>query len=335
VRTPVWTQKERREQQRSQQAVGSTETWARELPLSWRSQWRLALVAVLVGAGLGLRLITVGQLPIHLDQWLPWVNPPTVTLYFPDAQGRFLVPVTRRMASENVTPEGAVRELLRGPKNPAGLRPVFPGGTRISRIDIQDGAALVEFTTASSERADWRLDALAHQAFVSTLKGLPGVESVRMLVNGTGVNGDSVIPAPKQNHPVYYTYGPYLVPVMVEASSPDEALHRYLEGPVPSGLAGLPADVRLLGYRLDTSRGLVRVNFTYTDSVHQLALANPDGIRRTLTGIIATLTGFPEVKAVMLDFEGHAQLGLGQCSDLLRAPQVRPSTLNDEQTIGF
>lgn len=334
--------------------------------MSWRRHWKLALVAALVVAGLGLRLVPTERLPIDLDQWLPWVNPPTVTLYFPDDQERFLVPLTRRVASEDVTPEGAARELLQGPQDQGRLGPVFPDGAHVSRIEAQDGMALVEITTEPAAGADLEFDALAQQALVSTLKGFPGVESVRLMVNGTLVKEASATSVPKQDHPVYYTYGPYLVPVTVEASSPEEALVRYLEGPAPhlgseirnpkrrperrpefieglvegsairnSQLEGLPADVRLLGYRFDTGRGLARVNFTYTDSVHQLALANPDGIRRTLIGIITTLTGFPEVKAVMLDFEGHAQLGLGQCSDLLRAPQVRPAVLNDERIAGF
>ena len=46
-----------------------------------------------------------------------------------------------------------------------------------------------------------------------------------------------------------------------------------------------------------------------------------------------TLTELKEVQAVMLDFEGQAQLGLGQCRDLLRTVQLRPDILNDERII--
>jgi len=57
-------------------------------------------------------------------------------------------------------------------------------------------------------------------------------------------------------------------------------------------------------------------------------------MRLLLLGLIASLTEFPSVGAVRLDFEGQSRLGLGQCSDLLRTPQKRPELLNDERLLG-
>jgi hypothetical protein len=67
--------------------------------------------------------------------------------------------------------------------------------------------------------------------------------------------------------------------------------------------------------------------------VRTLALEQPDRMRLSLLGLIATLTEFPSVRAVRLDFEGQTRLGLGQCSDLLGAPQPRPALLNDERLL--
>ena len=63
----------------------------------------------------------------------------------------------------------------------------------------------------------------------------------------------------------------------------------------------------------------------------ELALDNPARMRTVLLGLIASLTEFPEVRAVRLDFGGHTRLGLGECSDLLGTPQPRPELLNDER----
>ena len=104
--------------------------------------------------------------------------------------------------------------------------------------------------------------------------------------------------------------------------------------PPEPGLAGLPSDVRVLGYEHDTDAGLLSLNFSYTPSVRTLALDRPDRMRLSLLGLIASLTEFPSIRAVRLDFEGQTRLGLGQCSDLLRTVQPRPELLNDERLLG-
>jgi hypothetical protein len=44
-------------------------------------------------------------------------------------------------------------------------------------------------------------------------------------------------------------------------------------------------------------------------------------------------TEFPEIEGVWIDFEGHANLGLGQCAHLLRTLQLHPEVLNDERLL--
>ena len=297
--------------------------------LAWR-KWRwLALAVLLVGVGLLLRLGTVGQPPIHLNRWLPWVSPPTVTLYFPDSQGRFLVPVTRTVGSAGATAQAAVEELLQGPLDKEELSTPFPLGSRLSLFDFQEGVAQVHITTERPESADLLDISRTLEMLARTIQEFQDVESVQLLVNGS-LLGDISVTSPR-SHSIYYTYDSYLVPTTNGYTSPQEAIAQYLIGPDPgSGLEGLPEDVRLLEYRFDATRGLVYVNFTYTESVRRLALSDVSRMRRTLIGIVTTLTDFDEVKAVMLDFQGHTRLGLGQCADLLRAPQIRPKALNDE-----
>ncbi|MDP2662194.1 MAG: GerMN domain-containing protein [Dehalococcoidia bacterium] len=292
----------------------------------------LALAGALLALGLGLRLTTLDRITIHLDDWMPWLTRPAVVLYFFDSEERFLVPVTRRVPSEEATPAGAARELLRAPQGRAKLAAPFPMGASLSLLEVQDGMALVEVTAEGTDTAAFS-GSLATRALSRTLQEFPGIESVRLVVNGMAAGQTSSPRAEATSHPIYYTHGPLLVPVEAGANSPRQALDRYLAGPRPAGLEGLPEDVRLLEYRFDASRGLAYVNFAYTPSVRRLALDDPYRIRRTLTGIIATLTEYREVQAVMLGFQGQARLGLGECADLLRAPQVRPRALNDEAVL--
>jgi hypothetical protein len=95
----------------------------------------------------------------------------------------------------------------------------------------------------------------------------------------------------------------------------------------------MPSDVRLLTYAYDAAERLVSVNFTYSPGVRALALDQPERMRTLLLGLITSLTEYPGVRAVRLDFEGQTRLGLGQCSDLLRTPQPRPQLLNDERLL--
>jgi hypothetical protein len=132
---------------------------------------------------------------------------------------------------------------------------------------------------------------------------------------------------------VYFVAGELIVAVPSDAASPREALEAYLAGPAATELTGLPADVRLLGYEHDTRNGLLQVNLSYSPAVQALATEQPETMRRALLGLIATLTSYPEVQAVMLDFEGRARLGVGQCAELLRTPQGRPELLNDARLL--
>ena len=301
---------------------------------SFQGKWRwLVLLIVMAGVGLVLRLATAGMQPISLIEWLPWINPPTVTIYFPDNQARFLIPVTRRVAEEKVTPAGAIEELFNDPKDRQMLATLFPSPARLTSLEIQNGLALVEVTTDGPEEGGNLPTLMTIEALTRTLDNFEEVEMIRLFLNGDSLGESPVHSRGTGDGTMFYTYGSYLVPVSVQASNPEEIIHRYLEGSGIPALVGLPEDVRLLEYRFDADRGLIYTSFTYTESVRQMALENPEGMRRSLIGIIATLTAFPEVKAIMLDFEGHSRLGLGQCADLLRAPQVKPQVLNDEDLL--
>jgi spore germination protein GerM len=165
-------------------------------------------------------------------------------------------------------------------------------------------------------------------AIVETMTALPGVTSVALSVEGKPV-ADSAKRVPL----LYYASAKGLVAVPVSATHPRAALTTYLSGPPDAELTGLPSDVRLLAYEYDAAGGLLSLNFSYTPSVRTLALEKPELMPLALLGLIASLTEFPGVRAVRLDFQGQTRLGLGQCSDLLHTPQPRPELLNDERLL--
>jgi spore germination protein GerM len=132
---------------------------------------------------------------------------------------------------------------------------------------------------------------------------------------------------------LYYASANGLVAVPTSISSPRAALEAFLSGPSDPELTGFPSDVRLLSYEYAETNRSLSLNFTYTPSIRTLALDKPERMRLVLLGLIASLTEFPGVRTVQLDFQGQTRLGLGQCSDLLRSPQPRPQLLNDERLL--
>ena len=275
---------------------------------------RFLLLASLVGAGFWLRSLAPTKAAAGLAGWRAWTTPPAVTLYFAD--GGFLFPVSRRMSNTDDAPRAALQALLAGPAASSGLASPIPPGVEIRSFDLAGGVARIELSGAL-------LGDLGETAIVETMTALPGVSSVEL-------NGESVDRTPL----LYYASAKGLVAVPAPVTTPRDAVTSYLHAPPAPDLTGLPPDVRLLNDEYDPARGLVSLNFTYTSSIRSLALDQPQRIRNVLLGLIASLTEFPMVRAVQIDFEGRTRLGLGQCSDLLRTPQPRPGLLNDERLLG-
>jgi spore germination protein GerM len=285
---------------------------------------RALVVAALVGVGLWARAAATTGPELRLDEWLPWLRPAPVTLYFVDEASGYLVPVSRPMPKREDLPRAALEALIAGPAGDSRLVNPIPAGTRVLSTDLAGGLARVDLSAEFL-----RGDAAAQNAIIETLTALPGVQAAALSVEGQAL-GSATPRLPL----IYFASTGRLVALPTQADSPRAALADYLEGPPTAGLTGLPADVQLLDYEFDAANGLLSLDFTYTPSVRALAVNQADTMRRVLVGLVASLTEFREVQAVRLDFEGRARLGLGQCSDLLRAPQLRPPVLNDERLLG-
>jgi len=288
---------------------------------SWQRRFFSVLaVAVVIAGGLWLRALPAGSL--LAAGLFRWPTGTTVNLFFPD--GRFLFPVSRRFQADEQLPRGVLEALLAGPHAPARLQNTFPPGIEIRAFSVVDGVATINLSRDLGHGSDAQRGLAA---ITATLTRLPGVTSVTVSVQGRPV----MTRAPRTPL-LYFAAAEGLIAVPTDASDARAAMAAYLSGPPAADMTGVPADVRLLNYDV-ASGGQLSLGFAYTSSMRALALEQPGRTRLLLLGLIASLTDFPAVNSVRIDFGGQSRLGLGECSDLLRSPQHRPALLNDERLL--
>ncbi len=107
-----------------------------------------------------------------------------VSLYFPSASGRMLVPVTRTVFSP-ADVATAILELAKGPRSDSGLEAPIPSNCGVKSVSVKKGVATIDFTrefAAIAQHADGGSQAL--QAVVFTASQFPGVKQVSILVEG-------------------------------------------------------------------------------------------------------------------------------------------------------
>jgi len=232
-------------------------------------------------------------------------------------------------AREPLDPDGilgaVLDALVAGPARHGRLKRAIPADVEIRSFTITDGVGRIDFSRALGQEEDERM-ALA--AIAETMTRVPGIRSVAVSVQGRPVGSQA-----SRTPMLYFPSAEGLVAVPSHADNVQGALRAYLSGPPAPEVTGVPADVRLFSYDYDAGNGLLSIGFTYTAAMRALALEQPQRTRTLLLGLIASLTEYPDVRAVRLDFGGQSRLGLGECSDLLRSPQPRPALLNDERLL--
>lgn len=283
---------------------------------------QIFVLLALLAAGFWLRSLSLRDAPFRFAAW-PWIRTATATLYFSD--GKFLFPVSRPMRLNKDLPSAALHALLAGPDARSSLKSWIPSGTEIRTFSVSGGMTHIDLSGTFLEGSN---PELAKAALIDTMTALPDVRSVALSVEGKPVAAST-----NRRPLLYYASANGLVAVPVSVSGARTAIDAYLSGPSDAELTGFPSDVRLLGYEYAEANRSLSLNFTYTPSIRTLALDKPERMRIVLLGLIATLTEFPDVRTVQLDFQGQTRLGLGQCSDLLRTPQPRPQLLNDERLL--
>lgn len=296
---------------------------SRESPAGARRRWRvMALVAAVFVLGILARSMAIDGSDSFFVRWLPWMQRTPVTMYYADPDRPVLVPVSRSL-DRSATVDDFVTGYLAGPSAGSGLESPIPPGVTVGAVTLDEGVLRLDLSGDPIDQP------LAIEALHHTLLSWDGVESVILTVGGAEV-------AASGSHLLFFydEARDMLVSEPVALDAPRDVIAAFLQGPSGSGLLGLPGDVKMISFEYDPSRELLRLDFTFTDSVSRFAVDHPRATRRVLEGLIATMTiGFPQFEGVYLDFEGHSALGLGQCADLLRNLQVTPETLNDERLL--
>ena len=283
----------------------------------------LVVVALIIGL-IGRSVVSDGT-DSGFVRWLPWLNQTAVTLFYGDAAGDYLVPVSREISPDDARPEVLIETLLAGPANGSGLVTLIPDGTVATSVVLENGALHVDLS--GSYRAG--ASELTHESVLQSMRSWPGVDAVSVTVDGIPLEFDST------GHLIYFYDEAHdmLVARPTDMELPRDVLAEYLAGSGDPRLAGLPADIESLGANLGSNQ-LLTLEFTFRDSLRDYAIDHPSSVRRVLEGLIATFsTGFPQVGGVLLDFEGHNALGLGQCANLLNTVQSQPKVLNDERLL--
>lgn len=285
--------------------------------------WSVFLVvAALVAGLLGRSLVTDGS-DSFLIRWLPWLGRTSVTLFYGD--GDYLVPVSRTVSRDEATPQALVDALLAGPADGAGLVNLVPGGTVARNVSLDGSSLSVDLSGTYANEAS----PLSHEAVYQSMRSWPGIDEVIVTVDGVPLETNT------SSHLLYFydETRDMLVAQTTNQVRTGDLLAVYLEGPDDPRLTGLPADIESLSIDLGDN-DLLTLGFTFRESLRSFAIDHPRSVRRVLEGLIATFsTGFPEVGGVLLDFEGHNTLGLGQCANLLNTAQLMPEVLNDERLL--
>ncbi len=282
---------------------------------------RVAAIAALFCAGLALRMVDPPRLSATVFQL--WPATTTVTLYF--GEGGRLFPLSRPMTAGPDLPRQAIESLLAGPPPSSALERVVPHGLTLRQIAVTDGVVRVDL---GGDVGTLRNNPEATTAIVATLTRLPGIRAAEISADGAPLTRQ-----PERRPLAYYASARGLVAVPFASADARTGVQAYLARDPGAEITRLPPDVRLLDYGFDPREGLVSLRFAYTPSLRTLAIERPAAMRSALLALIATMTEFPDVRAVYLDFGGQSRLGLGQCSDLIRVPQPRPSLLNDERLL--
>lgn len=110
-----------------------------------------------------------------------------ITLYFASSTPGefFLVPEVRKVKREENMAVLVLRELIAGPSAQTDARPVLPKEVRILGVSVEKQIASADFSQEITRlNVGSTGEALVISAIVNTLTKLPGIERVRILVEG-------------------------------------------------------------------------------------------------------------------------------------------------------
>lgn len=144
----------------------------------------------------------------------PAVATVALTLYFADFQAQHVVPEQREVADGTLEQLAtlAVEGLIDGPRD-RFLRPTIPNDSRLLGLTVADGKVVLDFSTEfrTNHPGGSAGETMTLDSIVLTLTDLPGIELVRILVEGQELDslsghiylGEPLSRGPIREYPVF------------------------------------------------------------------------------------------------------------------------------------
>ncbi|MBI4456296.1 MAG: GerMN domain-containing protein [Acidobacteria bacterium] len=290
-----------------------------------RLGWAILVAAALITGYIAMRgeiFSRVSQSLSVISSILP-LRTATVTLYFTDAEGRYLVPVSRFIKASSNIERVALEELIRGPERGSVLAPSVPREQTLRSVAVRSGIAYVEL-------GGYQVGDMAKKAMIHTLTDLPGIRQVMLSWDDKETEGalsrPRCINAEKHQastgsdntRPVilYFLSQGNLVPVTrkvgVTEDLPLAALQEFLNGPLPDGgLTGPPSGIQLLN--LHVANGVAHVRLRFDEQLQSLMERGVWNFYPYHSAVIYTLTEFPQIRRVQFDFVGLTPEAVAGC----------------------
>ncbi len=256
-------------------------------------------------------------------------EPIWITIYL--AQGEQLVPVTvRREAPAPASPVGEALEALLEWNYPEWAVSPLPLTTEILGVRTEDKTAVVDFgrQTLSGFAGGTLGEALLLKSLVLTLTSIPGIENVRILVEGQAAEAafghiDTSAPLERPSHinceaeggesgentvTLWFVdqHAMFSVPVSRSLPGPADwrvALEELFKGPAPGSLllSPLPPGTTVLDAQLKDGTCTVNLSAEFVNNYGGGSALE----RLVIQSLVLTLTEFKEVERVQLLVEGE------------------------------
>ncbi|GAB6086424.1 GerMN domain-containing protein [Alkaliphilus crotonatoxidans] len=173
-------------------------------------------------------------------------------LYYRDQEG-ILIPVMKKIPWEEGIAKSALRQLIDEPQvreelNKVGLNPVFPTGTEILGMSINEGLCKVDFNEAVLNHPSELEERAMIQSLVYTLTEFEAIDQVELLVNGEKVDrlkhGTQTADALRREQiNLSAVIDDEMVPVTVYYKTTTNGVDSYFV-PVTKGIQALKADIK-------------------------------------------------------------------------------------------